>query len=131
LFCFDRNDKVRRRSTFAAGNQYLPSSEGFSFLQRGLQAARHDRGRNLTLLTTIIGLSAAICTTSAFLPQVIKAWRSRSTHDISAGMFVLQTTGNALWLIYGLLIVDLPLVAANAITLGLSGTVLALKLRYG
>jgi MtN3 and saliva related transmembrane protein len=90
-----------------------------------------ERAGDSTLLTTIIGLSAAICTTSAFLPQVIKAWRSRSTHDISAGMFVLQTTGNAFWLIYGLSIADPPLVAANAITLGLSGTVLALKLRYG
>ena len=55
----------------------------------------------LTLLTTIIGLGAAICTTSSFLPQVIKAWRSRSTHDISTGMFVLLTTGNSMWLLYG------------------------------
>jgi MtN3 and saliva related transmembrane protein len=85
----------------------------------------------LTLLTTIIGLGAAICTTSSFLPQVIKAWRSRSTHDISAGMFVLQTTGNSMWLLYGALISDLPLVVANAITLGLVAAILGLKLRYG
>jgi MtN3 and saliva related transmembrane protein len=83
------------------------------------------------LLTTLIGLAAAICTTSSFLPQVIKAWQSRSTHDISAGMFVLQTTGNSMWLLYGALIGDLPLVVANAITLGLVATILALKLRYG
>jgi MtN3 and saliva related transmembrane protein len=100
-------------------------------VQPDLQARRDERAGDTSLLTTIIGLTAAICTTSAFLPQVIKAWRSRSTHDISAGMFVLQTTGNAFWLIYGALIADLPLVAANAITLALSGTILALKLRYG
>jgi MtN3 and saliva related transmembrane protein len=83
------------------------------------------------LLTTIIGLGAAICTTSSFLPQVIKAWRSRSTQDISAGMFVLQTTGNSMWLLYGALISDLPLVVANAITLALVAAILGLKLRYG
>ena len=83
------------------------------------------------MLTTLIGLAAATLTTASFLPQVIKAWRSRSTHDISLGMFTLMATGNSLWLIYGALIADLPLVAANLITLGLSATILALKLRYG
>jgi MtN3 and saliva related transmembrane protein len=83
------------------------------------------------LLTAIIGLGAATLTTASFLPQVVKAWRSRSTQDVSLGMFSLMATGNSLWLIYGVLISDLPLVTANAITLGLSGTILALKLRYG
>ncbi|CAL74990.1 conserved hypothetical protein; putative signal peptide [Bradyrhizobium sp. ORS 278] len=83
------------------------------------------------MLTTLIGLGAAVCTTSSFLPQVIKAWRSRSTHDISTGMFVLLTTGNSMWLLYGALIGDLPLVLANAITLALVAAILGLKLRYG
>jgi MtN3 and saliva related transmembrane protein len=83
------------------------------------------------LYTTLIGLAAATCTTVSFLPQVIKAWRSRSTRDVSAGMFVLLVTGNALWLLYGALIGDLPLVVANLITLGLVAAILALKLRYG
>jgi MtN3 and saliva related transmembrane protein len=90
-----------------------------------------ERARGFILLTTLIGLGAATLTTASFLPQVIKAWRSRSTHDISLGMFTLMATGNSLWLFYGVLISDLPLVAANLITLGLSGTILALKLRYG
>jgi MtN3 and saliva related transmembrane protein len=82
-------------------------------------------------ISTIIGLAAATCTTTSFLPQVIKAWRTRSTRDVSAGMFALLVTGNSLWLLYGALISDLPLVVANLITLGLVATVLALKLRYG
>ncbi len=82
-------------------------------------------------ISTIIGLAAAICTTTSFLPQVIKAWRSRSTRDVSAGMFALLVSGNSLWLLYGALIGDLPLVVANLITLGLVATILALKLRYG
>jgi MtN3 and saliva related transmembrane protein len=82
-------------------------------------------------ISTIIGLMAATCTTVSFLPQVIKAWRTRSTRDMSAGMFALLVTGNSLWLLYGALIGDLPLVVANLITLGLVATILALKLQYG
>jgi MtN3 and saliva related transmembrane protein len=83
------------------------------------------------LITTLIGLLAATCTTGSFLPQVIRAWRTRSTRDVSALMFVLLVTGNTLWLLYGALIGDLPLVVANLITITLVGIILALKLRYG
>jgi MtN3 and saliva related transmembrane protein len=81
-------------------------------------------------ISTIIGLAAATCTTVSFLPQVIKAWRSRCTRDVSGGMFALLVTGDSLWLLYGALISNLPLVA-NLLTLGLVATILALKLRYG
>jgi MtN3 and saliva related transmembrane protein len=83
------------------------------------------------LITTLIGLLAAACTTGSFLPQVIRAWRTRSTRDVSALMFILLVTGNALWLLYGALIGDLPLVVANLITITLVAIILALKLRYG
>ena len=82
-------------------------------------------------ISTIIGLTAATCTTGSFLPQVIRAWRTRSTRDVSAVMFALLVTGNSLWLLYGTLIGDLPLVVADLITLGLVVTILAPKLRYG
>ena len=83
------------------------------------------------LITTLIGLAAACCTTVSFLPQVIKAWRTQSTRDVSFAMFTLLVTRNSLWLVYGALIGDLPIVVANVITLGLVGAILALKLRYG
>jgi len=80
---------------------------------------------------TILGLSAAFCTTISFVPQVVKAWRSRSTRDISLGMFLLMVTGIVLWLIYGMIRIDIPLIAANATTLALAGTILLLKVRFG
>jgi MtN3 and saliva related transmembrane protein len=83
------------------------------------------------LITTLIGLLAATCTTGSFLPQVIRAWRTRSTRDVSALMFVLLVTGNSLWLLYGALIGDLPIIVANLITITLVAIILALKLRYG
>jgi MtN3 and saliva related transmembrane protein len=80
---------------------------------------------------TLIGLAAAFCTTIAFLPQVIKTWRTRSTKDISLAMFLVFTTGIFLWLVYGLIIGDVPLITANGITFVLSGTILYFKLRHG
>jgi MtN3 and saliva related transmembrane protein len=80
---------------------------------------------------TLLGLLAATLTTIAFVPQVVKTWRTRSTHDISLGMFAILVAGMTAWLIYGALIGDLPLVLANAVTLGLAGTILIFKIRNG
>jgi MtN3 and saliva related transmembrane protein len=78
-----------------------------------------------------IGFGAAFCTTIAFLPQVIKTWATRSTKDVSLVMFLIFSTGTLLWLIYGLLLGDIPLIAANAVTLALALIILGFKLRYG
>ena len=78
-----------------------------------------------------IGFSAGLLTTLAFLPQVVKTWRSRSTKDLSLPMWLILFVGITLWLIYGILKVDYPLLVANGVTLFLSGIVLVLKLRNG
>lgn len=82
-------------------------------------------------MNTFIGLAAAFCTTIAFLPQVIQTWRTRSTKDISLAMFLVFTTGIFLWLVYGVILRDVPLIAANGITFVLSGTILYFKFRHG
>jgi MtN3 and saliva related transmembrane protein len=79
---------------------------------------------------TFIGLAAATLTTIAFVPQVVRAWRTRSTADISLPMFLILALGITLWLIYGALIRDLPLIVANLATLVLVLAILFLKLRY-
>lgn len=76
-----------------------------------------------------IGTCAGILTTIAFIPQVSKTWRTGSAQDISLLMFLLFSTGVALWLTYGLLLHSLPIIIANAITLALSCSILVLKLR--
>ena len=80
---------------------------------------------------SMIGSVAGISTTGAFLPQVIRTWRTRSTRDISLGMFLLTTFGLVLWLVYGLEMDDWPLIVADAGSLLLAVTILGLKLRYG
>jgi MtN3 and saliva related transmembrane protein len=82
-------------------------------------------------LVTITGFVAAVLTTIAFLPQVLRTWKTRSTADISLGMFITYVTGITLWLLYGLMLHDLPLIGSNAVTLVFAGTILGLKLRHG
>jgi MtN3 and saliva related transmembrane protein len=77
------------------------------------------------------GYLAALCTTGAYVPQVMKVWRTRATKDISLKMFLVLVTGLALWLTYGIWRGEWPLILANGTTLMLAGTILAFKLRHG
>jgi MtN3 and saliva related transmembrane protein len=81
--------------------------------------------------TDWIGSAAATFTTTAFIPQVWKVWRTRHTADISLGMYALFTLGVALWLTYGILLASLPIIIANSTTLLLAGAVLVMKLMFG
>ena len=80
---------------------------------------------------TLIGLIAAVCTTCSFLPQVIKILRSKKTKDVSLLMYTILTAGLFLWLIYGVILKDFPLIMANSMSLTLSICVLLLKIRHG
>lgn len=82
------------------------------------------------MLVEIIGFVAAVLTTLAYFPQVIKTWKTKSASDLSLGLFLILTSGVALWLVYGILIGNGPIIASNAITLVLTGSMLYFKLRY-
>jgi len=77
-----------------------------------------------------LGLVAGTLTTIAFIPQVVKTWKTRYTRDISFGMFMIFSVGTFLWLLYGIRIGAVPVVIANAVTFGLSLTILLFKIRY-
>ncbi len=79
----------------------------------------------------LLGYIGALLTTASFIPQAIMTIRSRDTRGISRDMYIIFTTGVAFWLAYGIAIDSPPMILANTVTLGLAGTVLALKLRYG
>ena len=81
--------------------------------------------------TEWIGSTAATLTTTAFIPQAWKVWRTRHTADISLGMYALFTLGVALWLAYGILLGSWPIILANSVTLLLAGTVLVMKIKFG
>ena len=76
----------------------------------------------------VIGSAAALASTVSFAPQAWKIIRSGKTADISAGMYAITVAAFALWLAYGVMLRQWPLVASNAICLLLSGFILVMKL---
>ncbi|MDC0654730.1 SemiSWEET transporter [Flavobacteriaceae bacterium] len=64
----------------------------------------------------IIGLIAAVFTTSSFFPQVVKIWKTKQTKDISTTMYIAMMIGTCFWLAYGLLINSLAIIVANIIS---------------
>ncbi len=79
---------------------------------------------------TLLGFVAGTLTTLAFLPQVVKTWRTKSSSDLSISTMGMISSGVLLWLVYGLLIGDLPIIAANSVTLVLVVSVFVLALVY-
>ena len=80
--------------------------------------------------TELCGFLAGSLTTLSFVPQVIKAWRTKSCNDLSWGMLIIFSSGVLLWLIYGLRLSASPIIAANAMTLFLLIVIIVLKISY-
>lgn len=80
---------------------------------------------------TVVGLAAGTLTSVAAIPQVIRTLRTRHARDISIWQPLLLTIGVALWMVYGILINDLPLILANVIPLACNALLVILKLRLG
>jgi MtN3 and saliva related transmembrane protein len=80
---------------------------------------------------SLLGILAGFCTTLAFVPQVVRTWRTRTAGDLSLTTFLVFSVGVALWLAYGVALGDIAIIAANTVTLVLALTILYFKLRYG
>lgn len=80
-------------------------------------------------MQSLIGYLAAFLTTTAFVPQAYKSWKSRDLSGISLPMYAMFTTGVGFWLLYGLCIASMPVILANLITFALSSIVLGLKIQ--
>jgi MtN3 and saliva related transmembrane protein len=79
---------------------------------------------------TVLGLAAAVLTVIAFFPQLMKTWKTKSTKDISLGMFSAFCVGVLLWFVYGISISDLPVTIANLLTFIQALIILIFKLKY-
>ncbi len=78
-----------------------------------------------------IGATGAILTTVCWVPQAVKIIRDRDTRAISLSGTMLCTLGVLLWLVYGLAIVDGPLIGSSIVTFAMTATILVLKIRHG
>ncbi|TBW29934.1 SemiSWEET family sugar transporter [Gramella sp. KN1008] len=78
----------------------------------------------------ILGLVAGVCTTIAVIPQIKKAWKTKKVRDVSPGMFGILMLGVGLWVVYGIMQNDLPIIATNGVSLGLNSVMMYLMIRY-
>lgn len=79
----------------------------------------------------LVGMAAGFLTTIGFLPQAVRAWRTRQVGDLSLGMYCALLAGMALWFVYGCLIGSTPVIAYNVASFALAASILAAKLRFG
>ncbi len=78
----------------------------------------------------ILGLIATAFTTSSFMPQVWQTWKTRDVSGISLVTYGILTTGLGLWLAYGILKSDVPLIVANGVMVILTAAITVMKLRF-
>ncbi|MBN4079860.1 SemiSWEET family sugar transporter [bacterium AH-315-C08] len=80
--------------------------------------------------TTLVGYFAGFLTTVAFVPQVLKTWKSKSASDLSLVMFSVFSLGVLCWLVYGILLAETPMIFWNTVTLFLALALLVMKLKF-
>lgn len=81
-------------------------------------------------MSDYLGYIAAVLTTIAFIPQVIKIYRDKSAKSLSLKTFYIFTLGVVFWLMYGISLLSPPMIVANSITVSLCVAILAMKYRY-
>jgi len=77
-----------------------------------------------------LGIIAGVLCTASFIPQVVQIAKTKNTKSLSLITFSMFTAGVAVWLLYGMVIHEWPVIIANAVTLVLAGAILVMKLRY-
>ena len=81
-------------------------------------------------MTEYIGYAAGGLTVISFLPQVVRAWRTHETEDLSLGMFTILLAAGALWITYGIVSGDVPVIATNIGTVTLNAAILVAKVKF-
>ncbi len=84
----------------------------------------------MTGMTHYLGYFAGMLTVASFLPQVIRTWQTRQTRDLSLGMFALLTAASTLWIVYGSVMADWPVILTNGGMVALNGALAVAKVRY-
>jgi len=81
-------------------------------------------------LVDLIGYAAGICVVGSLIPQLIKSWKTKSTNDLSLARYIIYIVGVVLWMVYGFIITNGPMIVMNIAALLMALSILYLKLRY-
>ena len=82
------------------------------------------------MISQWFGTAAAVLSTAAFIPQVVKTWQTRKAEDVSYALLVAFCSGCLCWVVYGFLIQAYAVFVANLITLSLNLVILGLKYSF-
>lgn len=82
-------------------------------------------------LVSILGFVAAFLTSFALVPQVVRTFKTRDTRGISLWMFAMSSSGTLLWVIYGILLDEWPIIVSNIFSFVLLLMILIMKIRLG
>lgn len=80
--------------------------------------------------TQVLGLAAGVCTATSLLPQVIKTLKEKKAEDVSLVMLLVLMTGVALWIVYGFMRKDFPIIITNSFSLLVNITMVVLRIKY-
>jgi MtN3 and saliva related transmembrane protein len=80
--------------------------------------------------TQTIGISAGVCTSISLLPQLVKLIKNKKAEDLSLFYLIILFIGLALWIWYGILRQDIPIIATNAVSIVLNIAILILGIKY-
>jgi MtN3 and saliva related transmembrane protein len=80
--------------------------------------------------TQIIGITAGICTATSLLPQLIKTLKEKKAEELSIAMLLVLLSGVCLWVVYGVLRSDLPIIVTNSFSLLMNITLLIVRFKY-
>ena len=84
-----------------------------------------------TELTTLVGTIAGFITVVSFIPQAVRAWRTKQTKDLSASTFIMLLMQAGLWTFYGFLLEQKPIICTNSLVLVVTLSILAAKVKHG
>lgn len=79
----------------------------------------------------LLGITAGCISSITFLPQVIKTWKTKSAADVSLLMFTFATISVIMWLVYGIILLNIPIIFTNSMVLLFSLIMLYFKFRFG
>jgi MtN3 and saliva related transmembrane protein len=123
---FSRDDRM---TSMRAGSE-TPSSRSHRVVAN-IGLIREEKTTMASALVDAVGASGAVLTTVCWVPQAVKIIRDRDTRAISLPGTLLCVIGVLLWLIYGVAIVDAPLIGSSVVTFAITAVILALKIRHG
>ncbi|HEX8211324.1 MAG TPA: SemiSWEET transporter [Longimicrobium sp.] len=129
--------QVGARSFFHAGsgfNRRIPPTRLLPSRRTPCPNTRRRSNPNqeapIQQFATYIGYVAGALTVISFLPQVVRVWKTKRTNDLSLGMFVILITAGGLWIVYGAITSDWPVIATNGGMVALNVAILVAKLRF-